>query len=413
MKTYRLIRILAGLALSAAMLALSAPCRADDGDTITESRFRGFLSADLRPAWIIPTSEWFRGNNPLQNRFGGAMSATVKGGFSFGPRSEARRLYGDTYQGLALSYTDLFGHNLLGCPVSLFVYQGIPIAPLSRRLSLFAEWEFGASFGWKTQQWSMEMPGVNGSPVTARLGLNLVLRYALSRSLDLVTAIDLTHFSNGNTRVPNAGTNLAGLRLGVTYYPGMRPAYDQATPFRHEAPAPAWSWDLLLYGAAHKRFFRDSDDQPIPLPGCFAVAGATFGPMRDLRGGVLRIGGTFDLQWDEGADIERYLIRDLPGPHPYYLRPPVSRQISAGVSARGEIVLPYFAINVGIGRNIWSAAPDQRVFYQTLALKTMITPRAYLNVGYSLRNFAHPRTLMIGLGWRFGNTSPAPTLSHL
>ena len=91
----------------------------------------------------------------------------------------------------------------------------------------------------------------------------------------------------------------------------------------------------------------------------------------------------------------------------------MSRQISAGVSARGEIVLPYFAINVGIGRNIWSAAPDQRVFYQTLALKTMITPRAYLNVGYSLRNFAHPRTHMIGLGWRFGNTSPAPTLSHL
>lgn len=412
MKTCRLIRMLGRLTLTVALLALSAPCRAAGGDTIPESRFRGSLSADLRPAWIIPTSEWFRGNNPLQDRFGPALSVTIKGGFTSGPDSRARKIYGDTYQGLALSFTDLYGQNMLGRPVSLFVYQGFPIAPLSRRLSLFAEWEFGASFGWKTQRWSMEMPGVNGSPVTARLGLNLALRYALSRSLDLLTAIDLTHFSNGNTRVPNAGTNLAGLRLGVTYYPGMRAAYDPTTPFRHAAPPAAWSWDLLLYGAAHKRFFRDSDDQPIPLPGCFAVAGATFGPMRDLRGGVLRIGGTLDLQWDESADMERYLIHDLPGPQPYYLRPPVWRQMSAGVSVRGEIVLPYFAINAGIGRNIWSAAPDQRVFYQTLALKTMITPRAYLNVGYSLRNFAHPRTLMIGLGWRFGNTSPAPVLSR-
>ena len=100
-----------------AALALSAPCRAASADTIPESRFKASLSADLRPAWIIPTSEWFRGNNPLQNRFSAALSATVKAGFTFGPHSGARKLYGDTYQGAALSYTDLYGHTLLGRPV--------------------------------------------------------------------------------------------------------------------------------------------------------------------------------------------------------------------------------------------------------------------------------------------------------
>lgn len=373
------------------------------------------VGADVRGAWVLPTGSWFRGLNPQDKRIGAAMTGTIKGAFSPAAGTDWHRQYSDTYQGLGVSYTDFFNRSLMGRPVSVYVFQGFPFARPTPKLGLYAEWEFGASFGWHTQRGVIDQ-GVNGSATTARLAMNLAARYRLSEDVELVAAFDLTHYSNGNTRYPNAGTNLAGLRIGLSYRPGNHDSRIPSTPFL--APSvgtqqTGWTYDLLIYGAAHKRFYHDEEDTAIPLPGCFGVAGVTFGPMREFKGGVLRAGGTVDLQWDEGADLERYEEDVWTGSHPVYRHPPVWRQMGLGVSVRGEIVLPLFAINVGIGRNIYAAAPDQRVFYQTLALKTMITRRAYLNVGYSLRNFAHPRNLMIGLGWRFGSPSPAPALADL
>lgn len=372
---------------------------------------RTMWGADVRPAWLIPTCKYYRGDNDLNQHPFGALSGTLKAALRFAPGSEGYRNYRDTYQGLAVGYTDFFHRSLIGRPVSVYLFQGFPVKRLSPRLGLYAEWEFGASFGWHTQRYpDPAKPAVNGSATTARLAINLAMRYRLSSTAELVAAFDLTHFSNGNTRFPNAGTNLAGLRLGVAVTPGNLSIPDGTIFDSYGPQQKSWSWDLLLYGAAHKKFYHNDEDVAIPLKGAYAVAGATFGPMKEYLGGLLRAGATLDLQWDRSADMERYSADDSIKGHIYTRMPPAWRQLSVGASIHGEIVLPYFAINVGIGRNIWSPAPDQRVFYQTLALRTMITRRLFLNIGYSLRNFAHPRTLMIGLGFRFGTPSAAPSL---
>lgn len=389
------------------LLLLAAPLlRAERADSL-----RAMWGADVRPAWLMPTCKYYRGDNDLNARPFGALSGTLKGALRFAPGSSGYNIYRDTYQGLAVGYTDFFNRRLIGRPVSVYLFQGFPVKRFSPRLGLYAEWEFGASFGWHTQRYpDPEKPAVNGSATTARLAVNLALRYRLSAATELVAAFDLTHFSNGNTRFPNAGTNLAGLRLGVAVTPGNVTMPDGTIFDTRGEPQKRWSWDLLLYGAAHKKFYHDEEDVAIPLKGAYAVAGATFGPMREYLGGLLRAGATLDLQWDRSADMERYSTTDSINGHIYTRMPPAWRQLSVGASIHGEIMLPYFAINVGIGRNIWSPAPDQRVFYQTLALRTIITRRLFLNIGYSLRNFAHPRTLMIGMGYRFGASSPAPAL---
>ena len=63
--------------------------------------------------------------------------------------------------------------------------------------------------------------------------------------------------------------------------------------------------------------------------------------------------------------------------------------------------MPVFSINDGIGRNLICSGDDTEGFYQILALKTSITPRLFLHVGYQLSKFKNPNNLMLGFGYRF------------
>ena len=53
--------------------------------------------------------------------------------------------------------------------------------------------------------------------------------------------------------------------------------------------------------------------------------------------------------------------------------------------------MPIFSINAGIGRNLICSGDDTEGFYQILALKTSITPRLFLHVGYQLSKFKNPQ----------------------
>ena len=61
----------------------------------------------------------------------------------------------------------------------------------------------------------------------------------------------------------------------------------------------------------------------------------------------------------------------------------------------------FFAINVGLGHNIIYKGRDLGGFYQMFALKTFVTPKLFLNVGYKLLRFENPGNLMLGIGYRF------------
>ncbi|MGN1228679.1 MAG: hypothetical protein ACI4T5_03380 [Prevotella sp.] len=53
-----------------------------------------------------------------------------------------------------------------------------------------------------------------------------------------------------------------------------------------------------------------------------------------------------------------------------------------------------------MGYNLLNPEGEKR-FYQSLALKTFVTRRAYLYTGYRLGSFKDPQNLMLGLGYRF------------
>ena len=180
-------------------------------DTVSHHPLTHEVGFDFRPVYIIPTNEFFAGENATWQPLRKSVSAHLKYSFRFHPESHNGKLYPHTYQGIGISYHSFFDKAEIGTPVSVYAFQGSRIARLSSRLSLDYEWNFGASFGWEKYH-----PGTNtynyvvGSKINAYINLGFLLNWQLATGWRLTAGIDLSHFSNGNTQYPNAGVNTVG-----------------------------------------------------------------------------------------------------------------------------------------------------------------------------------------------------------
>ncbi|MDE6371493.1 MAG: acyloxyacyl hydrolase [Duncaniella sp.] len=312
------------------------------------------------------------------------------------------------YQGVGISANTFMQRETLGTPIGLYVFQGAPIVSLSRRLSLDYEWNFGATFGWKKTSHGSDIRSnlVVGSSTNAYLNLGLKLSYALTDGLVLTGGIDMTHYSNGNTSWPNPGVNLMGGAVGLTFIPGVK-MLNSVSPFKSDTDfSKGISYDIMAFGAWHKAYFPADEGaftelgEKALLPGHFGVAGVTFAPMWDVHP-TFRTGVSADIQWSENTGLTKYLVPDTYGEESKFYRPPFFRQVSAGLSARAELVMPIFSVNVGVGYGI--AGPSEtRKLYQVVTLKSYISGPLYVNVGYRLNEFHSPSNLMLGVGLTLG-----------
>lgn len=365
------------------------------------------LGVDVRPGYVFPTRSFFEGNNAAGSPINTALGIHLKYAFQFSPDSRLGRLYPHAYQGIGVAYNTFFNAAEVGTPVAVYAFQGSRIARLSSRLTLDYEWNFGASFGWKKYN-----PDTNpyndvvGSPVNAYINAGFFLNWQMAPQWSLTAGIDLTHYSNGNTHYPNSGVNTVGARIGVVRTFGA-PAGGVQASVQEEAASSfrgRLGYDLVLYGSTRKRglFWNEGGVEHAELvPGSFAVLGLNFNPMYVVNQ-YFRAGLSLDAQYDEGANLKDYRVDDVSGGEMKFYRPPFREQFAVGLSLRAELNMPIFSVNVGVGRNLVQQGEDTRGFYQILALKTFLTRRLFLHVGYQLSNFKDPNNLMLGLGWRFG-----------
>lgn len=378
--------------LCAILLGASAAGAQTDTTAAVSSR----VMFDVTGSAVPHTSRFFDGVNPKDQAIDASMAVNLKYAFSFAPGSRQWRHCPGAYQGIGLGLNTFFHSDLMGTPYSVYVFQGAPIVRFSPRLSLGYEWNFGASFGWKKYEEDRDNYGIIGSRANAYMNLALLLDYRLSDRLSLSAGVAASHFSNGNTSQPNSGVNTIGLRLGLSYTIDPQtalPAADTPLPFK-----PAWSLDVLAYGAWRAKVIHPNG-MPEVLKGKFAVAGINIAPMYEFHR-MFRSGVSADIKYDESAGIENYRAEWSPDYDPKFYRPPFAKSLVGGLSAKAEFVMPIFTIAAGAGYNIFGPR-ETRHFYQTLALKTYIGERLFLNVGYQLQRFKDPNNLMLGVGYRF------------
>lgn len=351
--------------------------------------------------WLVPgTCAYLRGDNPLGKEVNQAFSAGLRAGFCFADGSVVARNYPGLYQGLGLEVNSFFARQLLGTPVSAYVYQGAPFARLSQTLWLGYEWQFGAACGWKEVRYDDDLaPGVVSTKVTAHMGVAMKLHYEVSDRVELAFGIEVRHFSNGNTSWPNSGVNAFGISAGVSYKLGGARELLSAIESTADGAERRWFYDITVYGGKRKRAVEVGEPAEIEIcPGKFAVAGVQFAPMYRF-GRWFAAGAALDLQWDESAGLAPYWVDGSSDESLKFYRPPFGKQVSAGISAHAELTAPIFSVNAGLGLDFVNPKGNKR-FYQSLTLKAFITDRLYLNIGYRLGEFKDPQNLMIGLGVR-------------
>ena len=402
---------LALLSLLSALAIAPLAQAAQPADSTARHRLTHVVSAEFRPAYVFPTGAFLRGDNAAGKPIDTHLSGHLKYGFRFAPDTYWGRLYPHAVQGIGVAYNTFLNASEMGNPVSVYVFQTAPVFTLSPRLSLDYEWNFGASFGWKKYDPdSNSMNMLVGSKINAYINLGFFLNWAIDSQTRLKAGIDVTHYSNGNTGYPNAGINSIGAAVGLTRYFGATSGAERsdASSALHTAMPQDFrsrmSYDLVLYGATRKKAVYPADADPVLVPGSFGIAGLNFTPMYSFSR-YFRAGVSLDAQYDESANIGDHIVDGLVYPDAdniRFHRPPFREQFSVGLSVRAEVVMPIFSINLGIGRNILCKGPDTDAFYQILALKTHLTRRLFLHVGYQLSRFKDPNNLMLGLGWRFG-----------
>lgn len=362
------------------------------------------LGIDGRPAYIFPTNSFLRGDNRYHKTIDQSISAHLKYSFQYYPNSYTDRIYRGAYQGIGLAYYSLESKEELGSPIALYLFQGARIARFNPRLSFNYEWNFGVSFGWKPfDEYENSYNKVIGSKINAYINTNFYLNYMLSKQVDLTAGVDLTHFSNGNTRFPNAGLNTIGLKVGLVYNFNRNGDCFSKPFFR--SPVPNFprhiSYDVVLFGSWRRKGVYVGEGQ-VAAPGAFAVAGFNINPMYNF-GYNFRAGVSLDGVYDESANI---YANDSYSSSDQFYRPPLSYQLALGLSARAEYVMPYFTVGIGLGGNVIHRGGDLKGLYQVLALKIEVTRSSFIHIGYNLQNFHTPNYLMLGIGYRFHNKYP-------
>lgn len=398
MKRLRLIILLLPVIAFAAR-AVEPACSSDSLPGAFSGPLQWRVGAELSGGYVPQTGAYIRGNNPFDKTITGYVSGAIRADFSFNPDSRWGRMYKDVYQGIGVNLQSFMASDLLGTPASVYVYQGAPFLRFSNRLSLGYEWKFGAAFGWKHyQNYSLTDNAVVSTPVTAHMGLGLKLRYRLSTSWQLSVGAEVTHFSNGNTSWPNSGINAVTASVGLAYViNGDTPDFSHSRSAIDDADRQSWFYDIVAFGAWRKRAV-EIQGLPELCPGKFAVAGVQIAPMRRFNR-WFAAGVALDMQWDESAGLEPYWVDNTHDETIKFYRPPFGKQINAGLSAHAELTMPIFSVNAGMGYDIISPHGNKR-FYQSLTLKTFVTKRLFLNVGYRLSRFKDPQNLMLGLGYR-------------
>ncbi|WP_423130398.1 acyloxyacyl hydrolase [Gaoshiqia sp. Z1-71] len=107
--------------------------------------------------------------------------------------------------------------NVLGMPGALYGFISFPLFQF-RRHEIGLEPAFGISYD--LNPYDEENNSDNdaiGSRFNVYFNLNLGGRYRITREIDLLYGLDITHLSNGRTYLPNSGLNMFGPNLGIRY----------------------------------------------------------------------------------------------------------------------------------------------------------------------------------------------------
>ena len=136
--------------------------------------------------------------------------------YNFSGVKEWEKFFNYPHAGVALQSLN-FNNEKLGIAWSLIPYMSFPLRK-SRIVELHLRAGFGASY--ITNRFDLDNNRKNvviSSRFNAAIQAMLQAHWRLVPEVELLTGISLSHFSNGAFKEPNAGINIAGANVGLSF----------------------------------------------------------------------------------------------------------------------------------------------------------------------------------------------------
>lgn len=381
---------------AACIAALMLGALTASGNAPDSTRFEHRIGLDVRPGAATRHHDFLRGANATGRPFGAVFSTHLRYSFQFPSASRFGRICPSAYQGVGIASYAFCGHREIGSPVALYIFQGAEVARLSETLTLDCEWNFGLSAGWRDDN------PVVGSRVNAYISTALLLSWHPRPEWTFSLGAGLTHFSNGDTALPNAGMNAAEARVSAVRsfrgdgrgHTGFRGRIPEGSGFMERL-----SLDVALCGAWNAENVT-VDGREHRLDGRFGVLALHVNPLCNITPNIL-IGPAVDIQYNEGVNLAGHVagISPVTGEIRFH-RPPLAEQLAAGLSLRLEIKMPIFAVNIGIGHNLIYEGAELGGFYNLAVLKAFVTEKLFIHTGLKICYTEASNNLLIGVGWR-------------
>lgn len=375
-------------------VALSASGR----DSLYVRKVYHNIGVDISAGYNLPSHGYYRGYNPLEKPINANSLLHLKYSFGFEPETWLGSMYPNVTQGFGLACCTFYSHELMGTPVIAYIFQNVPLVQLKQGFRVDYAWELGGSYGWKQTE-------LIATRANIYVNVGLKLSYSLTDCLSMNIGPEFMHFSNGDTKYPNGGSNMFNLKLGLTGQ--ILPKQGKSDPrvieeYENELGTKTFAermeYDIILSGG-----FRAGKVTGISahvINHHFPFFCLNFSPLYRLNR-HLSAGVSMDLLADRSANLYDVVYdRDLKQVVSYS-QPGINKQIAAGLSLRGDITMPIFTIGAGVGAFILPAGDSLRGIYAVFSLKTFMTDRLFFNVSYRLSTKNYTHNMMYGMGVRF------------
>jgi hypothetical protein len=177
-------------------------------------------------------------------------------------RPKNRKLWHKAYKNPLIGVTGFFGtvgnRELLGEYYGLIGFSSFPL--INSKHYLFSL-KMGAGLGYGTKHYNQEsnqLSNAIGSSFNAQICLGLESRILFgNHSVNI--SIDMTHFSNGSSKMPNLGLNLPYVGLGYGYR--IKKGID--SNYVNEAYKKRWEYGVMVVGSVKEIYPTGGKKYPI------------------------------------------------------------------------------------------------------------------------------------------------------
>ncbi len=269
---------------------------ASDTTDIKVDRYNKSLRLFYQAGSVLPTNGFLRGDNAIGKPIDYFQSFSLQYGIETDGRKLWQQLYGYPTWGFAFYTVNFFDTDELGKPSAVYGFINAPIIKRFKNWSINYEVGFGLTYNWKPfDQNTNPFQYAIGSSNTVFIDAGLVADFNIGKHFNLTAGFTFTHFSNGATKVPNMGINLAAPRIGLKYR--FRPRKEFVFV---DVPKYKGNWEYIaLFAASSKQLsFKVIDNiDTAYVAETYGVFTISTGVNRQISHKV-KFGAGIDVGWD-------------------------------------------------------------------------------------------------------------------